>query len=635
MTMKPRRIELLSPAKDLACGLAAVNYGADAVYIGAPRFGARAAAGNTLDDIRQLIDHAHPFGVRIYVTVNTILYDDELDEAEELIWQLYRLGADALIVQDTALLRMNLPPIPLHASTQMDNRTPEKVKLLKELGFSQTVLARELSLQEIAAIHAAVPDMPLEAFVHGALCVSYSGQCYASQHCFGRSANRGECAQFCRLPFSLEDAEGNTIIRNHHLLSLKDMNRLDSLEEMLDAGITALKIEGRLKDAAYVKNITSCYRQKLDEIFARRPEYIPASRGTVEYNFTPSPQKSFNRGFTEYFLHGRTDDIGSFNTPKSVGEPMGRVSFIGKDYFSVKTETAFHNGDGVCAFADDGTLMGFRINRVESGRLYPSPESRNVDWRSLKGKMLYRNYDAEFEKNLTRPDTASRFLPVRITLKEIPFGFAVALEEVEGGMSAECCFPMAKEAANTPQTDNIRRQLSKLGGTICRAADVQVEWSREWFIPSSMLADMRRKTVETFLLALRLNGSINPSTERREQRSTSNSTEPREQNSTSKQVEHKLVDLQLSYRGNVANRKAETFYRDLGAKKVEPAFEIKPPTHAVLMTCRHCLRYSLGFCPKHQQRHTTYKEPLFLISADGRRFPLRFDCKRCVMEVLN
>ena len=259
--MKPRRMELLAPARDLACGVAAVDHGADAVYIGAPRFGARSAAGNTLEDIRSLVEYAHPFNVRIYVTVNTILYDDELSEAERLIWELYRIGVDALIVQDAALLQMHLPPIPLHASTQMDNRTPEKVKLLKELGFRQTVLARELSVKEISDIHAAVPDMPLEVFVHGALCVSYSGQCYASQHCFGRSANRGECAQFCRLPFSLEDADGNTLVRNRHLLSLKDMNRSEWLEELLDAGVTSFKIEGRLKDVGYVKNITSYYRQ--------------------------------------------------------------------------------------------------------------------------------------------------------------------------------------------------------------------------------------------------------------------------------------------------------------------------------------------------------------------------------------
>ncbi len=617
--MKPRRIELLSPARDLTCGIAAVDHGADAVYIGAPRFGARSAAGNSLEDIRQLVEYAHPFNVRIYVTVNTILYDEELAEAEQLIWELFRMGVDALIVQDTALLRMNLPPIPLHASTQMDNRTPERVRLLKELGFRQTVLARELSLKEIADIHEAVPDMPLEVFVHGALCVSYSGQCYASQHCFGRSANRGECAQFCRLPFSLEDAEGNTLIRNRHLLSLKDMNRSRWLEELLDAGVTSFKIEGRLKDVGYVKNITSYYRQKLDEIIARRPEYTHSSKGDVTFSFTPDPAKSFNRGFTDYFLHGRADDIGSFNTPKSIGEPMGVITFVGKDYLTVRANSPFHNGDGVCAFTEDGKLVGFRINRAESERLFPNPDS-DATWRSLKGRMLYRNYDAEFERNLTHTGTASRHIPVCIAFREIPFGFTIAISETDG-KSAVRCFPMKKTCANTPQADNIRKQLSKLGGTILKAKDVSIEWSQEMFIPSSVLSDMRRQAVEVFLHSRRM-GKDNQS------ENNVHPTKPRSK------TEHKTTPI-LSYRANVANHEAESFYSEIGAESIEPAFELKEPPHAVLMTCRHCLRYSLGVCPKHQHAQKNLKAPLVLVSADGRRFPLRFDCKRCVMEVLS
>ena len=631
--MKPRRIELLSPARDLACGIAAVDHGADAVYIGAPRFGARAAAGNTIDDIRQLVEYAHPFNVRIYVTVNTILYDDELAEAEELIWKLYRIGVDALIVQDAALLRMNLPPIPLHASTQMDNRSADKVRLLKELGFTQTVLARELSLEEITDIHAAVPDMPLEVFVHGALCVSYSGQCYASQHCFGRSANRGECAQFCRLPFSLEDAEGNTLVRNRHLLSLKDMNRSPWLEELLDAGVTSFKIEGRLKDIGYVKNITSYYRQRLDDILARRPEYVRASDGNILCTFTPHPAKSFNRGFTDYFLHGRADDIGSFDTPKSIGERMGQISFIGPDYLIVNTKSIFHNGDGVCAFKDDGTLVGFRINRAESGRLYPSPES-DAGWQSLKGRTLYRNVDAEFDKALSRSQSALRHIPVRITFREIPFGFAVGIAQATPNASSnavEVSFPFEKVPANTPQEANIRKQLSKLGNTIFEAAEVRVEWTANYFIPSSTLSDMRRKVVEVFLHARKMERPISPQAATKVERSKSLKVE----RSKSQKVEKAEGCLQTSYRANIANREAERLYCDLGAEKVEPAFELKPPAHAVLMTCRHCLRYSLGICPKHQQKRSGFKEPLVLVSADGRRFPLRFDCKNCVMEVLS
>lgn len=318
--IKQRKIELLAPAKNLECGIEAVNHGADAVYIGAPKFGARAAAVNSLEDIAALVEYAHLYNVRIYVTVNTILKEEELEETEKMIWKLYRIGVDALIVQDMGITRLNLPPIPLHGSTQMDNRTPEKVRFLADAGFRQVVLARELSLQEIHDIHEACPDVALEVFVHGALCVSYSGQCYVSQACFGRSANRGECAQFCRLPFSLVDADGKTIVRDKHLLSLKDLNQSEALEELLDAGATSLKIEGRLKDVTYVKNVTAAYRRKLDAIFARRKEYVRASSGTCHFDFLPQLDKSFSRGFTHYFLRGRGGEITSFDTPKSLGE---------------------------------------------------------------------------------------------------------------------------------------------------------------------------------------------------------------------------------------------------------------------------------------------------------------------------
>ena len=301
--IKQRKIELLAPARNLECGIEAINHGADAVYIGAPKFGARAAAVNSLEDIAALVEYAHLYNVRIYVTVNTILKEEELKETEEMIRELYRIGVDALIVQDMAIAKLELPPIPLHASTQMDNRTVDKVKFLRDAGFRQVVLARELSLREIGKIHEACPDTPLEVFVHGALCVSYSGQCYVSQACFGRSANRGECAQFCRLPFSLVDAEGKMIAKDKHLLSLKDLNQSEELEALLDAGASSLKIEGRLKDVSYVKNVTAAYRQKLDAIFARRKEYTRASSGKCRFDFKPQLDKSFSRGFTHYFLH--------------------------------------------------------------------------------------------------------------------------------------------------------------------------------------------------------------------------------------------------------------------------------------------------------------------------------------------
>ena len=346
--MKQRKIELLAPAKNLECGIEAVNHGADAVYIGAPKFGARAAAVNSLEDIAALVAYAHLYNVRIYVTVNTILKEEELAETEKMIWELYRIGVDALIVQDMGITRLNLPPIPLHGSTQMDNRTPEKVRFLADAGFRQVVLARELSLQEIRRIHEACPETPLEVFVHGALCVSYSGQCYVSQACFGRSANRGECAQFCRLPFSLVDADGKTIVRDKHLLSLKDLNQSEVLEDLLDAGASSLKIEGRLKDVSYVKNVTAAYRSKLDAIFARRKEYVRASSGTCRFDFTPRLDKSFSRGFTHYFLQGRDREISSFDTPKSLGEEMGTMKEQRGNYLTVAGVKPFHNGDGVC-----------------------------------------------------------------------------------------------------------------------------------------------------------------------------------------------------------------------------------------------------------------------------------------------
>lgn len=613
-----KSIELLAPAKNLACGVAAIDHGADAVYIGAPRFGARAAAGNSLADLQALADYAHRFHAKVYATVNTILYDEELTEARQLIWDLYRIGIDALIVQDTALLRLDLPPIPLHASTQMDNRTPEKVQWLRDLGFSQTVLARELGLEEMSAIHTAVPDMPLEAFVHGALCVSFSGQCYASQYCFGRSANRGECAQFCRLPFSLEDADGQVLVSNRHLLSLKDMNRSNSLEEMLDAGITSFKIEGRLKDEGYVKNITAWYRQQLDAIFERRPEYGRASDGIVRPAFTPNPVKSFSRGFTDYFLHGRKDDIFSFDTPKSVGEPMGRITFVGRDFLTVDSKEPFHNGDGACCLGSDGKLMGFRINRVEGDRLFLGPEIRPAALRDRKGQMLYRNADFAFDKALERSNDTRRLL-VDITLHEIPTGFAIAIGLVEGPETV-VCFPMDKETARTSQENNVRTQLSKLGGTSLEAHAVRIEWSADFFIPSSTLADMRRKAVEAFLRARRITRHI-PVRKRASQPSDAKSKEPLPP---------------LTYLANVANHEAAALYHGMGIRKIEPAFELKQPEKgATLMFCKHCLRYSLGLCPKQAKTHATYREPLVLVSNDGRRFPLRFDCKNCVMQVLS
>ena len=609
--MKPRAIELLSPARNLDCGLAAVDHGADAVYIGAARFGARAAAGNSIEDIARLVDYAHTYYVRIYATVNTVLRDDELAATEQLIHQLWQAGVDALIVQDMGITRLNLPPIPLHASTQMDNRTVEKVRFLSEAGFRQVVLARELSLDDIARIHQACPQTSLEVFVHGALCVSYSGQCYVSQACFGRSANRGECAQFCRLPFNLVDADGRTIARNKHLLSLKDLNQSERLEQLLDAGASSLKIEGRLKDVSYVKNVTAAYRQKLDEILARRQEYVRASSGTCRYTFRPQLDKSFSRGFTNYFLDGRTRDIASFDTPKSLGEEMGTLKEQRAGCLTVAGVKPFHNGDGLCYLDERGQLQGFRINRVEGNRLYPALPAGQVP-RIAPRTPLYRNFDQEFERLLARP-SAERKIRLHWRLWETATGFALGATDDEGHR-AVLSFPYDKQPARTPQAANIRAQLAKLGNTPFEAQDeADVELTAEWFLPSSVLSDWRRQVVQRLLDVRRIGY-------RRE-------LSPRHE------THHPYLADSLTYLGNVMNGQARQFYLSHGVHRIAPAYEAQAVPEAALMFCRHCLRFSMGWCPTHQKGRSPYREPYYLVSTDGRRFRLSFDCKNCQMKV--
>ena len=606
MQTKSRPIELLSPAKDLNCGIEAINHGADAVYIGAPKFGARAAAGNSLEDIRELCEYAHLYEARIYVTLNTILKEDELEEAERMIWDLWRVGTDALIIQDMGITRLNLPPIPLHASTQTDNRTPEKVRFLEAVGFTQVVLARELSLNEIRRISEAT-TVPLEVFVHGALCVSYSGQCYLSAALSGRSANRGECAQYCRLPYTMVDATGTEIVTHKHLLSLKDMNRSDQLEALLDAGVSSLKIEGRLKDVGYVKNITAYYRKKLDAVLSRRPEYRRASAGRSTYTFEPVAEKSFNRGFTPFLLEGRTADITAFNTPKSLGEPVGTVKEIKGNSFTVAGLKQLNNGDGLVFFNRKGELEGFRVNRVEANRVFP------LDMPQLAPKTpLYRNFDQAFDKLLAKP-SAERKLSVEIEFLDNPFGFTLCMED-ETGARIMLTEPFAKELARREQQDNIRTQLSKLGNTPFEASKVVVGLSENWFVPSSLLADMRRRGVEKLLEARRA----------RYPRETVKRVQP--------SVSIPFPERQLTYLGNVANGKARSFYQDHGVEQIDPAFELSPRKDVPLMFTKHCLRYSMGWCPTYQKDKSPYKEPYYLLYKDT-RLRLQFDCKHCQMLV--
>lgn len=608
MPTSPRSIELLSPAKDLACGIEAINHGADAVYIGAPKFGARAAAGNTIDDIRQLCEYAHLFGVRIYVALNTILKEEELAEAEQLIWQLYRAGTDALIVQDMGITQLNLPPIPLHASTQTDNRTPEKVRFLQEAGFTQVVLARELSLNEIRRISEET-TVPLEVFVHGSLCVSYSGQCYLSAALSGRSANRGECAQYCRLPYTMVDAEGREIASGKHLLSLKDMNRSDQLEALLDAGVSSLKIEGRLKDISYVKNITAYYRQKLDAILRRRPEYCRSSAGQSTYTFEPVAEKSFNRGFTPFYLHERTADVTAFDSPKSLGEPVGTVKEIKGNSFTIAGVKQLNNGDGLAFFNARGELEGFRVNRVEANRVFP------LEMPALRPKMpLYRNYDQAFEKELARP-SAERKLSVQMEFLDNPFGFTLSMKD-ETGAGIMLTQPFAKELARRDGAENIRTQLSKLGNTPFEATDVRVEMSANWFVPSSLLAELRREGVEK-LQANRRTRYSRELTKRPQQPITLPA----------------YPEKQLTYLGNISNTKAEAFYKAHGVESLTRAFELAPVKGVPLMFTKHCLRYSMGWCPVWQKVQSPYQEPYYLLYKDT-RLKLQFDCKQCRMLIL-
>ena len=604
--IKQRKIELLAPAKNLECGIEAINHGADAVYIGAPKFGARSAAVNSLEDIEILVKHAHLYHARIYVTVNTILKEEELKETEEMIQALYRIGVDALIVQDMGITKLSLPPIPLHASTQMDNRTPGKVKFLWEAGFHQIVLARELSLREIKKIHEACPEAPLEVFVHGALCVSYSGQCYVSQACFGRSANRGECAQFCRLPFNLTDSEGKVIVKDKHLLSLKDMNQSDELERLLDAGVSSLKIEGRLKDVTYVKNVTAAYRQKLDALFARRREYARASSGTCRYEFKPQLDKSFSRGFTHYFLHGRSQDIFSFDTPKSLGEEMGTMKETRGNYLTVAGVKSFNNGDGVCYIDETGRLQGFRINRVDGNKLYPQ-EMPHIKPRTV----LYRNFDQEFERLLSRK-SAERKIAVNILLADNEFGFSLTLTD-EDDNRITLALPREKELARTPQSDNLKTQLAKLGNTPFSAEQIEISFADNWFLPASVLADFRRQAIDKLIAARRINY--------------------RRELAVWKQTNHIFPQVALTYLGNVMNSRAVSFYKEHGVQRVAMAYEKEAAEDAVLMFCKHCLRYSMGWCPVHQRVRSPYKEPYYLVSNDGKRFRLEFDCKNCQMKV--
>ena len=623
-------LELLAPARDLECGLAAIDHGADAVYIGAPQFGARAAAGNSLDDIRHLCHYAHRFLAKVYVTVNTIVFDHELDTVRSLVADLCQAGVDALLVQDMAVAAMARQVaeqagsrMQVHASTQTDNRTAERVAWLRDQGFSRVVLARELSAEAIADIHERVPGVELEAFVHGALCVSYSGVCYASQYCFGRSANRGECAQFCRLKFTLTDANRQPIDRPRHWLSLRDMCRIHHLGMMADAGVTSFKIEGRLKDVSYVKNVVAAYSVELDRLVASSSgRWRRASLGRVAYTFTPNLKKTFNRGFTPYFIDGKESDIASPDTPKALGEMVGKVKEVRRDSFNVAGLSSFANGDGLCFFDSQHELRGFRVNRVEGNRIYPQHMLPQLK----PGMVLYRNADAVFDKELAR-QSATRRIPLDMRLDHSNGLLHLTAHALGTDIEVSLTQQVEQQEARQPQGENMRQQLSRLGGTVYMAGEIEVsDAAQRLFVPSSVLADLRRRMVALMddQLSQQAIGRPMPP-------AAPNAAAPRPPVMPSEYAAY-------PYLYNIANSEARRFYDHIGLLSQGDAFESSPrPTAGtqppLLMQCRHCVRRILGACPRQTHRRAAWKEPLYLELPDRRRFRLHFDCQKCQMNV--
>ncbi|RJP23426.1 MAG: U32 family peptidase [Candidatus Omnitrophota bacterium] len=602
------QIELLAPAKNLECGLTAVKCGADAVYIGAPSFGAREQAGNSLDDIAALVRYAHPYWVRIYATVNTILFDHEISLARDLIWKLYEIGIDGVIIQDMGLLECDLPPLPLIASTQMHNHSPEKIAFLEQAGFQRAILARELTLDQIKAIHKAALAIELEFFIHGSLCVSYSGQCYMSYAMGGRSGNRGQCAQPCRKIYSLIDKQGRVIVDKRYLLSLRDINLSEHLDELIQAGITSFKIEGRLKDPAYVANVVAFYRNRLDGILEQKGLHRSSS-GKSTLDFTPDLEKTFNRGYTTYFLLGKNHHIGSIDTPKMVGEPIGRITHVSKTDIRIDTAVSLHPGDGICFFNRRGRLCGSNINAV-SGKAI-CPDKRNG---LEKGLMIYRNHDHEFLTRIQNTRT-DRKIHISITISDHADGLVFIVED-EDGNHAEYVYSDEFQIAENPEPAiaTLRKQLAKTGNTEFQADSIHMETTHTPFLPIAMLNDLRRSLLAR-LSAIRLqNRPIVTGIVLK-----NDVPYPRKE---------------LLYFGNVLNRHAERFYRRHGVTSIQPAAESGIDLHGQkVMTTRYCIQSQLNRCPKqsHVQR---YEEPLYLIDEEGHRFELRFNCEACEMEIV-
>lgn len=606
MKNKKKTIELLAPAKDKKTAFAAIDCGADAVYIGSPKFGARVNASNSLDDIKDVVEYAHKFRVKVYVTINTIMSDDELREAVELIYQLYDIGVDALIVQDMGLLECKLPPIKLFASTQCHNSTLEKVKFLEKTGFSRVILARELSLDEIRKI-ADNTDVEIETFIHGALCVSYSGQCYMSYAIGGRSANRGECAQPCRKKYSLVDSDGVVVAKDKHLLCLRDLNFSSDIKDLIDAGVSSFKIEGRLKDEDYIKNVVSFYRKKIDDAI-ENTEYERSSSGYSVLGFEADVNKTFNRGYCEYFLHGRNKNIISFDSPKSRGEYTGKVKEVFEKYF-LFDGSELNNADGICFFDERGELVGTSVNKAEGNKIFP--QSMNG---IRKGVEVFRNYNHKFSKMLESVKVERKIeASVCFVEKEQCYELSAVDEDgvrvvVEAGKNYD------KAKNQELARNNIIKCLKKAGDSCFDIKEARVEVDVYPFIPLSELNELRRRLFAKL----------------EEKRIASYEVEKSGGIFISPYFERELF-----YDVNIMNEKAKEFYEKRGGICREYAIEKTGNVSGkILMTTKHCLKFSLGLCSKEGKKHR-YREPFFLVDSHGKKYKLLFECKSCCMKIQN
>ena len=605
-----KKIEILAPAKDLLHGMAAINSGADAVYIGAPQFGARSNAHNSIEDVAALVNYAHLYHAQVFVVMNTILYDNELETCRQMIWELYHIGVDALIIQDMAIMEMELPPIVLHASTQANNRDPKNIKFLADAGIKRVVLARELNLHQIKEISEAT-DVELEFFVTGALCVSFSGNCYMSVANGERSANRGSCAQNCRLPYNLIDGHGETLIKNSHLLSIKDFDVTDQIPNLIEAGIVSFKIEGRLKDMVYVKNNVSFLRKKIDAFLEQNPNYTKASSGKCTFTFDSELNRTFNRGYTDYFVNERHQSIGSWESPKSKGQYIGKlIKTIGNSY-EIENGELLNNGDGLCFINENNEADGIYVNKAENGIIYP-----NVLKEIKDGTFIYRNNDAAFIKIVEREDSAVRKISTTLVLTENENGFELTATDEDGYIS-NVLLEHAKEPTknNLSIVDNIKTQLAKTGFTPYTADEITIQFSDHWFLPISKINEMRR-TVYEQLTEIRL------------------ANYKREEHQIVK-TDHPFPVNQLDFTYNVANKMARKFYERHGVTEIEKAFELQwDPGKSRVMTTKYCIKYELERCPKYHPEHRDkkVKEPLVLKQGEL-EYKLKFNCKPCEMEI--